>query len=235
MAGLYTDSAVISDHMDSADGFSGSLHGATLSGGKLNFAQGFQVGNRASYAKEDLAGVIGTTGATYALDMVFGDSPNGNPAPGWIFNMNTGGGTVAARIQSDGTAFRCVAPGGGTFFAGGAFDNTSSYRIAYTIRPVGGGQFESEAYIDGVSAGKSGTYASPGEATTDLWMGANSSGFEWRLSGASIDNFQVFNVGMSHSEVAGIPPAAPGIIPEPTSLLLCCGLAAALAAVRRRR
>jgi hypothetical protein len=235
MADLYSDNAVISDNMDSAAGFSGELVGATLGGGTLNFATGTNTGQRAKYAQADLAGLIGADGATIALDMVFGDSPMARNAPGWIFNVGTDGGTVAARIQSDGASFRALAPGGGTFFGGGNLNDTDSYRIAYTIRAVGGGNFESQTYINGSSAGTSGTYASPGEATTDMWMGASNSSFEWRLSGASIDNFQVFNVGMSDSQVAGIPAVAPGIIPEPTSLLLCCGLAAALAAVRRRR
>jgi len=232
MADLYTARTIISDSMDSADDFSGTLVGATLGGGTLNFAQGTNTGQRAKYAQADLAGIIGTSGATVALDFVSGDSPQARNAPGWIFNVKTDGGAVASRVQSDGASFRAVSPGG--FFAGGALNDTSSYRIAYTVRPIGGGQFESETYIDGVSAGKSSSYGSPGEATTDLWMGASNNSFEWRLSGASIDNFQVFNIGMSDSEIAGIPGTATGV-PEPTSLLLCCGLAAALAAVRRRR
>lgn len=235
MADLYTDNAVISDNMDSPAGFSGELVGATLGNGTLNFATGTNTGQRAKYAQADFAGLIGETGATFALDFVSGDSPQARNAPGWIFNVKTDGGAVASRIQSDGASFRALAPGGGTFFGGGNLNDTDSYRIAYTIRPVGGGQFESQAYINGNNAGTSGTYASPGEATSDLWMGASNNSFEWRLSGASIDNFQVFNVGMSDSQIAGIPAVAPGIIPEPTSLLLCCGLAAALAAVRRRR
>ncbi len=233
MADLYTDNAVISDNMDSAAGFSGTLHGATLGGGTLNFASGTNTGQRASYAQSDFSGLIGADGATFALDFVSGDSPNAPNAPGWIFSVGTDGGNVGARVQSDQASFRATSPGG--FFAGGGLNDTDSYRIAYTIRSVGGGNFESQAYINGANAGTSGTYASPGEANTDLWMGAYSNSFEWRLSGASIDNFQVFNVGMSDSQVAGIPGTAPGIIPEPTSLLLCCGLAAALAAVRRRR
>jgi hypothetical protein len=233
MADLYSDTAVISDNMDSAAGFSGTLVGATLGGGTLNFATGTNTGQRAKYAQADLAGLIGADGATIALDMVFGDSPMARTAPGWIFNFNTGGGAVASRIQSDGAAFRAVSPGG--FFAGWGLDDISSYRIAYTIRPVGGGNFEAQAYIDGTNAGTSGLFSNPGDATTDMWLGANNNSFEWRLSGASMDNFQVFNVGMSDSQIVGIPAVAPGIIPEPTSLLLCCGLAAALAAVRRRR
>ena len=67
MADLYTARTIISDSMDSADDFSGELVGATLGGGTLNFAQGTNTGQRAKYAQADLAGIIGTSGATIHL------------------------------------------------------------------------------------------------------------------------------------------------------------------------
>ncbi len=228
MADFYTDHLVIGDDFDNR--FSGTSLGADVSGGNAYFAQGTNTGKRLKYNQADID-VLGSNGMTLAWDFDGGDSPNNTGAPGWMFAFDTDAGMVGARVQSDKTNLRGASPGG--FFGGGNMTGGSK-RYALTLRSLGSGNVEAELYMNGSPAGTSGSFAAS-SVTSDGYVGAASSSFEWRLSDATFDNFMVFNVGMSDAQVAGIPATAPAPIPEPTSLLLCCGLAAALAAVRRRR
>ena len=200
-------------------------------GGSAFFADGANTGAQLIWGAA--VDVIGPDGATFVLDFQKGDSPDLPNAPGWLFNHDSNLGQHGSRIQSDGVSLRARSPAG--FYGGGAF--TSSYhRVVQTIRPVGGGLFESEVYLgpgggSASPAGTSGTFAEMNSVTVAR-VGAAPSGFEVRLSNAHVDNVMVFDIGMTDAQVAGIPT---NLVPEPTTGLLACGLGLALAARRRRR
>ena len=194
-------------------------------GGSAYFADGTNRGSQLIWDNAAAVDVVGADGATYVLDFKKGDSPDAGNAPGWLYNDNGGAGT---RIQSDGASFRAKSPGG--FHGGGTF--TSDYhRVVQTIRPIGGGQFESAVFLSAANsttatpAGVSGAFGEVSGVSVGR-VGATPSGWEFRLSDAHVDNFMIFDIGMSDAQVAGIPTS---VIPEPTTvLLLLCGVAGLL-------
>lgn len=206
--------------------------------GAAFFPQGTNTGSQLIYGgagtgPEDAAvDIVGADGATYVLDINPGDSPNAANAPGWFYNHDSDNGQFGSRVQSNGIDFRARAGSVGGFFAGGDIRADQFYRIAYTIRPVGGGFFEAEAYIDGVSAGVSGTFPEVTGVTVGR-IGAEPGGFEFRLSDALVDNVMLFGVGMTDEQIASIPTTF-ARIPEPMSAaaLTVAGL---LGLGRRRR
>jgi hypothetical protein len=161
-----------------------------------------------------------------------GTPPQG--APAWLFNAQTDTGKeFGARINTGVNSYRMTSPGG--FLGGGLPATAPNYdHLVYTIVPEAG-QFRAKQYLNGNLQAMSGLF---GEIQTvhTPYIGQWTRGYEWRLQNVNIDEFRMYNIGMTDQQVAELnQDIGDGTIPEPTSLLLCCGLAAALAAVRRRR
>ena len=228
---FYADHLVLCDDFD--DGTSGHaelLGGASIQNGQVYFSKGVNTGEKVKYAQAYLDH-IGTDGITWVHDFKKGESPDAPNAPAWMLNVNTTGGQAGARLQSDQVGLRAASPGG--FHGGGSID-AAYHRIAYTIRPTGDGKMEADVYLDGTPAGTSNPF-DPVSVTSDGYIGASYSSWEYRFSDAYIDNVMIFDTGMTHAQVAGIPTTCSGIVPEPSTALLCCGLAAVMAGFRRRR
>jgi hypothetical protein len=228
---FYADHLVLCDDFD--DGTSGHaelLGGASIQNGQVHFAKGVNTGQKVKYAQEYLDH-IGTDGMTWVHDFKKGESPDAPNAPAWMLNVNTTGGQAGARLQSDQVGLRAASPGG---FHGGGMVDHAYHRIAYTIRLAENGKMEADVYLDGNPAGTSDPFDAV-SVISDGYIGASYHGAEYRFSDAYIDNVMIFDTGMTHAEVAGIPTTCSGIVPEPSTMLLGCGLAAALAGLRRRR
>ena len=150
-----------------------------------------------AYHDAAVADVAGSTGVTFSMWFVHGQMPHG--APGWLFNAGSTRGNFGVRINTDRDELRASSPGG--FFGGGFADKKRWHHIAYTIIREGG-QFRAKFYIDGKLNDVSPQLFDKIEAVKSARIGSASYGGEWRLHNAKIDDFRLYNVGMTDGEIA---------------------------------
>ena len=150
-----------------------------------------------AYNDAAVADVVGSTGVTFSMWIVHGRTPRGMPA--WFFNADSSQGVFGMRVNSNSDEFRASSPGG--FFASGVADKRHWRHIAYTIVPEGG-QFRAKFYIDGKLNGISPELFDKIEVVKSARIGSYSSGGEMRLNNTLIDDFRLYNVGMTDDQIA---------------------------------
>ena len=180
-----------------------------------------------------VANASGSTGMTWSLWVVFGDLPSG--APGHYFNAQTdvpgGAGYLGYRHNTNDT-LRGTSPGGFFNSFPSAADKENWHHLALTVVPDGS-QFVAKAYLDGVQDGSASGAFDEITELSEMRIGEWTLIGEWRLYNTKIDEFRLYNVGMTDSQIAQLATASE--IPEPATMALLVSALVGLAVRRNRR
>ena len=169
--------------------------GMSDSGQAIYFpAEGF---SDLAYSDSALADVAGATGLTFSMWVVHGRAPP--DLAGWFFSAESTQGNFGLRVNARSDEFRACSPGG--FFGGGRADKRRWHHIAYTIVPEES-QFRAKFYVDGKLNDVSPELFEELEAVKSAGIGKASYGGEWRLNETRIDDFRVYNIGMTNDQIA---------------------------------
>jgi len=150
-----------------------------------------------AYNDSALADVAGATGVSFSMWVVHGQAPADQPA--WLFSAGSSQGNFGLRVNGNSDEFRACSPGG--FFGSGRADKKRWHHIAYTIVPEEG-QFRAKFYVDGKLNDVSPQLFEKVEAVKNAGIGKASYGQEWRLNETRIDDFRLYNVGMTDRQIA---------------------------------
>ncbi len=150
-----------------------------------------------SYDDGALDDVAGSTGVTFSMWVVHGETPN--DSPGWLFAAGSAQGDFAIRVQAKSGDFRACSPGG--FFGGGRTDKKHWHHIAYTIVPEEG-RYRAKFYLDGKLNDISPQLFDKIQTLTSARIGSAAYGGEWRLNKTLIDDFRLYNVGMTDGQIS---------------------------------
>ena len=118
---------------------------------------------------------------------------------GWFFAAGSAQGDFGLRAQAKSGDFRACSPGG--FFGGGRTDKKHWHHIAYTIVPEEG-VYRPKCYLDGKLNDSSPQLFDKLQTLTSARIGSAAHGGEWRLNETLIDDFRLYNVGMTDGQIS---------------------------------
>jgi hypothetical protein len=150
-----------------------------------------------AYDDGALNDVADSTGVTFSMWVVHGQTPRDRA--GWFFAASSAQGDFGLRVQAKSGDFRACSPGG--FFGGGRADRKHWHHIAYTIVPEEG-RYRAKFYLDGKLNDMSSQLFDKVQDIKIASIGSAAYGGEWRLNETLIDDFRLYNVGMTDGQIA---------------------------------